>query len=74
MVAVVVGQCSSALFFGGAALWSKVLATAVVLTVVAVNVTGARFIDRVRNMVVVVLLSVIAIFVVVALARLDVVR
>jgi len=74
MAAVAFGQCGSALFFGGAAPWSKVLTTAVILTVVAVNVTGARFIDRVRNTVVVVLLSVIAIFVVVALARLDLVR
>ena len=69
MVAVAFGQCGSALFFGGAVPWSKVLTTAVILTVVAVNVTGARFVDRMRNTVVVVLLSVVAVFAAVALDR-----
>jgi amino acid transporter len=71
MVAVSFGQYGAALFFDGFAPWRRVLTTAVVLVVAAVNVTGARFVDRVRTLVVVVLLSVFAVFVAVALARLD---
>jgi amino acid transporter len=71
MVAVSFGHYGSALFFGGSAPWSKVLTTAVVLVVAAVNIAGARFIDRVQTLVVVVLLSVFAVFVAVVLAQLD---
>jgi amino acid transporter len=71
MVSVSFGNYASALFFGESSSpgWSKVLATAVVLAVAAVNIAGARFIDRVQSAIVVVLLAVFAIFMVVTLAQ-----
>ena len=73
MVSVSFGNYASALFFGESASpgWSKVLATAVVLVVAAVNIAGARFIDRVQSAIVVVLLAVFAIFIVVTLAQIN---
>jgi amino acid transporter len=71
MVSVSFGNYASALFFGESSSpgWSKVLATAVVLAVAAVNIARARFIDRVQSAIVVVLLAVFAIFMVVTLAQ-----
>src|SRR4051812_3570435 len=61
MVSVSFGNYGSALFFGESSsqVWSKVLATAVVLAVAVVNIAGARFIDRVQSIIVVVLLAVL---------------
>ena len=73
MVSVSFGNYASALFLGESSSpgWSKVLATAVVLVVAAVNIAGARFIDRVQSAIVVVLLAVFAIFIVVTLAQIN---
>lgn len=73
MVSVSFGNYASALFFGESSSpgWSKVLATAVVLAVAAINIAGARFIDRVQSAIVVVLLAVFAIFIVVTLAQIN---
>ena len=73
MVSVSFGNYASALFLGESSSpgWSKVMATAVVLVVAAVNIAGARFIDRVQSAIVVVLLAVFAIFIVVTLAQIN---
>ncbi len=73
MVSVSFGNYGSALFFGETSSpgWSKVLATAVVIAVAAVNIAGARFIDRVQSAIVLVLLGVFAIFIVVTLTQVD---
>jgi len=73
MVAVSFGDYGSSLFFGeGAApVWGHVLTTAVVLLVAVVNIAGAKFIDRVQSIIVVVLLAVFAVFIVVTLAQLN---
>ena len=73
MVSVSFGNYASALFLGESSSpgWSKVLATAVVLVVAAINIAGARFIDRVQSAIVVVLLAVFAIFIVVTLAQIN---
>jgi amino acid transporter len=73
MVAVSFGSYGSSLFFGedAAPVWGHVLTTAVVLVVAVVNIAGARFIDRVQSLIVLILLAVFAIFIVVTLAQLD---
>jgi amino acid transporter len=73
MVAVSFGSYGSSLFFGedAAPVWAHVLTTAVVLLVAVVNIAGARFIDRVQSLIVLILLAVFAIFIVVTLAQLD---
>jgi amino acid transporter len=71
MVSVSFGHYGSALLFGGAAVWSKVLATGVVLVVGAINIAGARFIDRFQTAIVLVLLAVFAVFLGVTVTQLD---
>jgi len=71
MVSVSFGSYGSALFFDDSTAWSKVLTTAVVLAVAAINIAGARFIDRAQTAIVIVLLAVFAVFIVVTLAELD---
>ena len=71
MVAVSFGSYGSALFFDDSTGWAKVLTTAVVLAVAAINIAGAKFIDRVQSLIVVVLLAVFVVFIVVTLRQLD---
>jgi amino acid transporter len=71
MVSVSFGSYGSALFFDDSAAWSKVLTIAVVLLVAVVNIAGAKFIDRVQSLIVIVLLAVFAVFIVVTLAQFD---
>jgi amino acid transporter len=73
MVAVSFGSYGSSLFFGddAAPVWSHILTTAVVLVVAAVNIAGARLLDRVQTLIVLILLAVFAVFIVVTLAQLD---
>ena len=71
MVSVSFGSYGSALLFDDSTAWSKVLTTAVVLAVAAINIAGARFIDRAQTAIVIVLLAVFAVFIVVTLAQLD---
>ena len=71
MVSVSFGSYGSALFFDDSTAWSKVLTTAEVLAVAAINIAGARFIDRAQTAIVIVLLAVFAVFIVVTLAELD---
>jgi amino acid transporter len=71
MVSVSFGSYGSALFFDDSRAWARVLSTGVVLLVAVVNIAGARSIDRVQSVIVVVLLAVFAVFVVVTLLQLD---
>ena len=57
----------SALFFDDSTACSKVL----ILAVAAINIAGARFIDRAQTAIVIVLLAVFALFIVVTLAQLN---
>ncbi|MFE3290633.1 APC family permease [Rhodococcus sp. NPDC059234] len=71
MVAVSFGSYGSALFFDDSVAWARILTSAVILLVGAVNIAGAKLIDRVQSLIVVVLLAVFAVFIVVTLAQLD---
>jgi amino acid transporter len=71
MVSVSFGSYGSALFFDDSTGWAKALTTAVVLAVAAINIAGAKFIDRVQSVIVIVLLAVFAVFIAVTLAQLD---
>jgi amino acid transporter len=71
MVSVSFGSYGSALFFHDSTTWSKVLTTGVVLLVAVVNIAGAKFIDRVQSLIVLLLLAVFAVFIVVTLAQVD---
>lgn len=73
MVSVSFGNYGAALFFGDDAspVWEKILTTAVVLALAAVNIIGAKFIDRVQSLIVILLLAVFAVFIVVTFAQID---
>lgn len=71
MVAVSFGHYGSALLFGESVAWAKVLTTAVVLLVAAVNIAGAKFIDRAQSVFVLILLGVFAVFLVVIFTQFD---
>jgi amino acid transporter len=71
MVSVSFGQYGSALLFGGSSGWSRILTIAVVLVVAAVNIAGARLIDRVQSAVAIVLIAVFAVFIVVTFTELN---
>ena len=71
MVAVSFGSYGSALFFDESGGWASVLTTAVVLAVAVINIAGAKFIDRVQSVIVLILLAVFAVFIWVTLAQLD---
>jgi amino acid transporter len=73
MVSVSFGSYAASLFFGENAdpVWAKLLTVAVVLLVVAINIAGATFIDRIQSWIVIILLAVFAVFIVVTMAQLD---
>ena len=73
MVAVAFGSYASSLFIGNdaAAGWDNVFTTLVVVGMVAINVIGARFVDRAQSLIVVVLLAVFAIFIAVTIVDID---
>ncbi|WP_137875763.1 APC family permease [Rhodococcus sp. Q] len=71
MVAVSFGSYGTALLFDDSVAWSRILTVAVVLVVAAVNIFGAKLLDRVQTTIVVLLLAVFAVFVVVTLAQVD---
>lgn len=71
MVAVSFGHYGTDLFFGGSAVWAKVLTSAVILVVATINIAGAKFIDRFQTAIVLILMAVFAVFLAVTLPRLD---
>jgi amino acid transporter len=71
MVSVSFGNYGSALFFGGSAAAGKALTVAVILVAAAINIAGAKVIDRLQTWIVIVLLGVFAVFIAVTLVRID---
>jgi amino acid transporter len=73
MVAVAFGSYASSLFIGddAGAGWDNVFSSAVVLAMLAINIVGARSVDRAQSLIVFVLLAVFAVFIAVTLAEID---
>ena len=73
MVAVSFGSYGAALFFGddAAGVWVNVLASVVVVAMVAINAVGAGVVAKVQSVIVFLLLGVFAVFIVVTLADAD---
>lgn len=73
MLAVSFGAYAVSLFFGDDAWsgWDNVFASLVIVVMTAINMTGASFVSRVASVMVVVLLSVFAVFIVVTISDID---
>jgi amino acid transporter len=73
MLAVSFGAYAVSLFFGDDAWggWDNVFASLVIVVMTAINMTGATFVSRVASVMVVVLLSVFAVFIVVTISDID---
>ncbi len=73
MVAVSFGSYATSLFIGDDApgWWDNVFVTALILTMVAVNMVGATFVARAQSLIVVGVLAVFAVFIVVTLSDID---
>jgi amino acid transporter len=73
MVAVSFGSYATSLFVGDDAAggWDNVFTTAVVLAMVAINIVGARIVDRAQSLIVVLLLGTFAVFAAVTLVDID---
>jgi amino acid transporter len=73
MVAVAFGSYAASLFVGDDAggAWDNVFTSAIVVAMAAINLIGARFVDRAQSLIVVVLLAVFAVFIVVTLVDID---
>lgn len=71
MVSVSFGHYGSALFFGGSPGWAKVLTAAVIVAAAAVNIAGAKSIERSQTLIVVVMLAVFAVFTAVTFADIQ---
>jgi amino acid transporter len=73
MVAVSFGDYATSLFIGteAAAVWPKLFASGVVLAMAALNVAGARGVDKAQSAIVVALLAVFAVFIVATLTELN---
>jgi amino acid transporter len=71
MVSVSFGQYAAALFFGGSVVWAKITATVMILAIAAINIAGAKLVDRMQTFVVIVLLTVFGVFIVVTLAHVQ---
>ncbi len=73
MVAVAFGSYATSLFVGDDASggWDNLFTSAVVLGMVAINLVGAKVVDRAQSLIVVVLLAVFAVFIAVTLVDID---
>jgi amino acid transporter len=73
MVAVSFGDYATSLLLGtnAAAVWPKVFASGVVLAMAALNVAGARGVDKAQSTIVVALLAVFAVFIIATLTELN---
>jgi len=73
MVSVSFGDYSASLLFGDDAdpIWAHILTTLIIVLVAAINIAGARFIDRVQSWIVIALLAVFGVFIVVTLQQID---
>ena len=73
MVAVAFGSYATSLFVGddAAAAWDNVFTTVIVVAMAAINLIGARFVDRAQSAIVVLLLAVFAVFIAVTFVDID---
>jgi amino acid transporter len=73
MIAVSFGDYASSLFIGANAAkgWSKLFASLIVLAMGALNIKGARGVDKIQSMIVVTLLVVFAVFIVATFTQLN---
>jgi amino acid transporter len=73
MVAVSFGDYATSLFIGSdaASWWNNVFTTAVLLTMVAVNFVGGAFVARAQSLIVILVLTSFAFFVIVTLPDID---
>lgn len=73
MVAVSFGSYATSLFVGddAAGWWDNVFVTALIFTMVAVNMVGATFVARAQSLIVTGVLAVFAVFIVVTISDID---
>jgi amino acid transporter len=73
MVAVSFGSYATSLFVGddAGAAWDNVFTSGIVVSMAAISLVGARFVDRVQSLIVVLLLGVFAIFIAVTIVDID---
>jgi amino acid transporter len=73
MVAVSFGSYATSLCVGedAAGGWDNVFTSAIIVAMAAINLVGARFVDRAQSLIVVVLLAVFAVFIVVTIVDID---
>jgi amino acid transporter len=73
MIAASFGDYAASLFIGANAAkgWSKLFGAAIVLVMCAVNIGGARGVDRAQSVIVVALLAVFAVFIVATFSELN---
>jgi amino acid transporter len=73
MVAVSFGSYATSLFVGDDAgsAWDNVFTSGIVVAMAAINLVGARFVDRAQSLIVIVLLAVFAIFIAVTIVDID---
>ena len=73
MVAVAFGSYATSLFIGddAGAAWDNVFTSAIVVAMAAINMIGARFVDRAQSLIVVALLAVFAVFIAVTIVDID---
>ena len=73
MVAVAFGSYATSLFIGddAGAAWDNVFTSGIVVAMAAINMIGARFVDRAQSLIVVALLAVFAVFIAVTIVDID---
>jgi amino acid transporter len=73
MVAIAFGSYATSLFVGddAAAAWDNVFTSVIVVAMAAINLIGARFVDRAQSAIVVLLLAVFAVFIAVTIVDID---
>ena len=73
MVAVAFGSYATSLFIGddAGAAWDNVFTSIIVVAMAAINMIGARFVDRAQSLIVVALLAVFAVFIAVTIVDID---
>jgi amino acid transporter len=71
MVALSFGSYASSAIAGGSAVWVKVFAVALLLTMTLLNVAGSTFVAKVQSVVVVVVIGILALFAIVTIANVQ---
>jgi amino acid transporter len=73
MVAVAFGSYATSLFVGddAGAAWDNVFTSGIVVAMAAINMIGARFVDRAQSVIVAALLAVFAVFIAVTIVDID---